>query len=555
MRKTGKRLLAIALGLTVALGTLFAGCGGNSADDSSMYHLSVVNYNGGVGSEWIEKAIKRYEDAHKNDVFPNDKVGIKVELTKTKEHYSSTINLKPYDIVIDQDVNYVDLASTGALLDITDVVADTTNGASIESRMTDSQKSALKYKDKYYVIPHYEYFAGIAYDINVFEDKKLYLAKNTNNGNQGFINSLTDEKSVGPDGVAGTYDDGLPATYDQFYKVMDRMVSSGVTPFVWSGQYKYYANGILFGLLASYCGYDELITCISFNSGDKDVRVVDSFSGNTPVVSNKKVTLDTGYVTSQLAGKYYALEFLSKIMSNSGYYQSKATTTALSNTAAQKLFVDGLPRGEEPIGFLIDSNYWYNEAKTAGHFKNLSKNGYTEETRKFGWMPLPGVVSDSAENKVTKSTIMNQADCFMMINSTIKDDETKVKVAKDFITFLNTEESLQEFTLTTGGTKALKYSLTAEQKNSLNGFAKSVWNMKENSDVVYMMDGNAVFTNNQSSFQAINGGSFWNTEVNGSKTNLVIDKIYNGASAKDCFLGMKVDSTAWNTSYGKYFNN
>lgn len=550
MRKTGKRLLAIALGLTVAFGA-FAGCGGRTdEEDSTKYHISVANYNGGVGSEWLEKAIKRYEEAHANDVYPDGKVGVKVDLTKTKEHYSSTINLKPYDIVIDQDVNYVDLASSDALIDITDVVTDTTNGASIESRMTDSQKSALKYKDKYYVIPHYEYFAGIAYDINVFEDKLLYLSKSG-----GFITSLDDEKSVGPDGSAGTYDDGLPRTYDEFYKVMDRMTASGVTPFIWSGQYKFYSTGILFGLLASYCGYDELITCVSFDSGDKDVRVIESFNGNTPVITNKKVTLDTGYVTSQLAGKYYALSFLEKIMSNNSYYHSKSVTTGLSNTQAQKLFVDGLPRGEEPIGFLIDSNYWYNESKTAGHFKNLSKNGYTEETRKFGWMPLPGVVSDSEENKVTKSTIMNQADCFMMINSAIKDDETKVKVAKDFVAFLNTEESLQEFTLTTGGTKALKYFLTDEQKNSLNSFARSVWDMKENSDVVYMMDGNAIFINNQSSFQAINGGGFWTMTVDGSNTRYPIDKIYNGASAKDCFLGMKVDATAWEANYEKFYKN
>ncbi len=550
-----KKLFTMALCIIMSIGMVACGNGGAGGGGGSSLELTVFSYTGGVGSVWFDNAVEAFERAHAEDVFDNGKVGVKIKPTKTKDHYANNIDLSPYDVVIDEEVSMFDLAASGKLLPITDIVTDTTNGASIESRLSETQRRAYKaINNEYYIIPHYEYYNGLVYDINVFEDYNLYLAANKNNGNNGFVNNKTEQKSVGPNGEPGDYDDGLPATYDEFYRLLDHMKDQ-VYPFVWSGQYSFYPTMLLHGLLSSYCGANELETMVTLDSGDNTVRLIESFNGDQPVITEKKITPETGYLTKQYAGQYYALSFFKKVVSNSDYYNPRSVNS-ISNIDAQKLFIDGWLRrskGEKPTAFLIEGSYWYNEAKDEGLLDAITNAGYEIEERKFGFMPLPGVVSDSAENKVTKPTVMGGSGG-MMINANIKNNADKVRIAKEFLKFLNTEQALQEFTVTTGVARNLQYNLTSEQEAELPSYAKTVWNIRKNGDVVKMVDDNEILLNNQRDFSTSIGEGFWQSNVNGT-TLYPIEKLKGSVSAKDYFTGMKIAPTTWSDMYGKYFNN
>ena len=550
----------IMCGVMTAVGMY--GCGGEiigPTGDDSKYVLNVSSYEGGVGQEWLKKAEARFESEHANDEFPGGKVGIDVVVDYNKNDIAETIDLSRYDIVIDEIRNIFDISAQGKLLDISDVVKDDTDGASIESRLTEIQKESLTaIKGKYYVVPHFEYFGGLAYDINTFEDYDLYFAKGG-----GFVSKTNRVKSVGPDGIENTYDDGLPRIYEELFALIDRMIGKNVIPFIWSGNYKFYVNVFLNGLLGNYCGVDELEAMINLDSKGKDVRVVTGFDNNNkPIIENKVITAENGYYTRQLAGKYYALSVLEKIMNtpkdNPKTYYNRSMLSGFTNIEAQRVFVNAYARqgmdGEKPIAFLVEGNYWYNEASDAKVFADLKKYGITESERKIGWLPLPNAVTTEEWVAGKKNTLLCSGSAYMMINNNISNDEQKVKVAKEFIKFLNTEKSLQEFTETTGITKGLKYELTDAQYDALGTFGKSVWDIKKKSNVVYPLSKEKIFIENYGALGVNTNESFWESNIKGSYSTLPVDKMYNGVSAKDYFEGLKISPSEWNTKYGKYFN-
>ena len=110
------------------------------------------------------------------------------------------------------------------------------------SKLNQQQQDNLAVDGKYYALPHYETYMGVSYDVSLFESKLLYFSANPDNGNNGFITSKTEKRSMGPDGKTGvqngidySLDDGLPSTYEEFFKLCDYMVVRNVTPFVWPG--------------------------------------------------------------------------------------------------------------------------------------------------------------------------------------------------------------------------------------------------------------------------------------------------------------------------------
>ncbi len=555
-------ILAIFMILCSALGA----CGttpvddGEKVDDSKLT-LRVSNYNGGFGNRWLDVAIERFEEEYKNEQFSNGRVGVQVINTPSKTNYSATIASTSFDVVIGQNVSYLDLSASGDLLPITDIVKDTKlpgEDKTIADKMTDMQNATLTSvgtKD-YYLVPHYEFFGGLVYDIDVFNKYKFYFADNKNNGNNGFILTANDKKSTGPDGLYNTSDDGLPATYEEFYKLLEKMGGTDVTPFVWSGEYKDYMNYMLMGLFSAYSGAEEAAYNVTFDSKGKTTKIVTGFNvDGSPVTEEKAITPSTAYLLSQQAGKYYALSFLEKVLSNEKNYHARVKTTSLTHTGAQKLFVEGFCRNE-PIAFLVEGNYWYNEAKDQGVFSGLSQYAYSESERHFGWMSLPTRINDSdATDSARKPALVNMTDAYMMINANIKDDVEKVKMAKAFIQFLNTDESLREFTRITGATKAFDYSLTDEDVSSLSDYSASFWKHRENSDVLYTISDNPIFINNQSAFTTNIAGEFWRTKLSNGSTSVKPLELMIGrtTTAKDYFAGMNVNQSDWTSKYGKWF--
>lgn len=555
-----RSLIALVLVLVTILSSLsMAGCGtGESKVDSTKTHLSVLSYDGGIGSQWLKNAAKRFEEKYANVSFEEGKMGVVIDITNDKLDGKNGVTTTPCAVWFSESVNYNDLIATGQLVDISDIVtgslSDASNGAesgTIENKLAPEFVEALTAIDgKYYCLPHYEVYTGLVYDVDLFDEYGYYFSTN------GGFTAVAENKTVGPDGVKGTKDDGLPSSYEELYTLMDQMVADGVVPFTWVGAHENYVNDLFAGLQAAYTGRDEFLLNVTFDSSATNTQatIIDSFNGDVPVEKKVDITNANGYLLSLQAGKYYAFELMEKIMSNDSYHTKMDKSTSHLDTQ-EKYILSSLKAGEKPIAMMIEGTYWYNEATEA---LKRSVNTYKAqaEGRRFGWMPLPAQYKGSVtEGNGKKNTVLESLCSFAFINAKFKDDAVTMDVAKKFLQFCYTDESLVEFSVTTGLPKCVNYTIP-EDKLALidNYFQQDVLDTKMNSDVIYPYSDNPIFVNNMGDFIFNQGGKLWEGTVDGKTTTNFYTALKTGVSAKDYFYAASTDEETWNNAYAEELN-
>ena len=309
MKKT-----SLVLATLMLAGACFTACGPDGAIssieelDEQRTQLYVASFDGGVGNAWLEKLKTSFEADYANVSFEPGKKGAQLIIDSSKADHTTAIATERYNVIFAEGVSFNELSAADLLLDISDIVTEVnTDGKTIESKLTDHQKRALTAVDgNYYVLPHYEYYAGVTYDKDIFNSKHLYIKQG------GGYTNAAGNRSAGPDGKVGTVDDGLPATYEEFYALCGQMVKVGVAPFIYTGMYPQYMDFILEGLMTAYHGRDEMELAFSFDStkggtlsGDDVVKtdVITGFNGDTPTIERKEVSSRTGYLTTQMAGR------------------------------------------------------------------------------------------------------------------------------------------------------------------------------------------------------------------------------------------------------------
>lgn len=551
--------IVIALLLTV---TVLGGCRGGAIDgieiDTNKTQLYVYNYDGGVGSEWLDKVITRFETTYADRSFEIGKKGVQVVPKKTKSGFSGLLQTSDNAVYFVQQAYYNELAQQGKILDITDIVTEKVDGVSIEDRLTDTQKAAFTaLDDKYYVLPHYVLYSGLTYDKDVFEEYRLYFNK-VGNGFTNFALSYNEDfekgnLSAGPDGIGGTYDDGLPSSYEEFYKLCAQMKKVGVTPFIYSSQYPAYSTQLINGLWVSYTGAEEFYYNVSLNSGDKEARYVSGFEGENPIFSTIKITPENSYYLNAQAGKYYALEFMKKAV-DEGWFDDSIYNGSTSPTDTHRSFIYSLPESEvnpskKPIAMLIEGTHWYNEAKEV--INDAAKKYPLRKERNFASMPLPTRYDSSEECK--KNAVCDSNSSFAFISSRIKNNPVTLEIAKLFLKFCYTEESLQEFTVTTGVNKGVNYELTNEQYESLPTYLKSLYDVAYNSDIVYPYSDSTIFINNQGDFGFAQDTMLWQSGAYGIPIGAFKD---SNKSVKEYFstwTNFANQKKIWDGKYSKYF--
>lgn len=553
----------VALLLAASCLPLAAACArdtGGEAIDENRTQLYVSNFNGGVGTEWLYGVKERFEEAYRNEVFEpgTDKVGVQVIIEKTKDRggtLTGTIANSPYAVFFSESVPYYEWVRNGLVLDISDLVEDTSAGASIESRLSKETKELLTFIDgNYYAIPHYEGFNGVQYDIDLFEENGFYFAKSGNPDNFGFVSADDAVRSCGPDGKYGTSDDGLPATYDEFFTLCSYMLTKNVTPFVWTGESTEYTNYLLEALCARYGEAYETALRYTFDSNGQEVEVITGFDGDTPIVDHVTVTEETGYYIYQQASRYYALQFFQRLMGNSRYYSELSTSPTFSHLDAQdEYFMSKLEN--QPIAMLIDGNYWWNEADENGVFTRAASYGAAAENRRFGWMPLPGVVSgtfeDVNEENGAKATLVESLRSYAAINANIADDPNMVRLAKLFLQFVYSDEELRTFTASTGVTRNLNYDLGSTELAQLTPYARSFWEYRKQADIVRSSSTSLLFMANENDFTTVSG--VWGSTIGGVPYRFPYTAFREGRSAKEYFQGMWVTQADWDAKYRQYY--
>ena len=567
--KIMKKCLTGVLALTMLAGMTIGGtsCAEVIEEiDESKTQLYVANYNGGAGFKWLDGVVERFEEKYAETSFESGKKGVQVIVDHSKAYTgaSTTTNLptSKYEVFFANSFAYFDAASSGMLLDISDLVTETVNdedGKKIYDKLSDVQKSALKVNGKYYGIPHSELYDGISYDAGIFKEKNLYFSNRldesdtTYPGTSEFIRSAADTKSCGPDGISGNYDDGLPSSFQEFYKLMDRMHQATVTPFVFAGGHAHYTNKLLISFYESYVGAEAMSVNFDFDSNGEEVEIVTGWKGEKPVLTKMALTKDNANKIRSSAGLYYATELCERVFSDSrNYNKDMANSTATHLDAMEKFMKSGLD-GEKYCAMFIDGNYWYSEAVANGIMDDVKQNypdTYTKKEVRF--MPLPHqyegrVTEGKGKPPVLIDTYFNYA----FINSTTP--ENHQEAAKKFLSFIYSDEELVQTTKVSNGiAKAVKYDLSS-LKNTTNSFEQSLFEIRDaamaaNSLLTAISDDDT-FKYNQATFSLVSTSLYF--ESNGQRNVYSAFDSSNPPSAKEYFLGFAMSDTVWNSQYNK----
>ncbi len=514
INKKASLLALSALGCLTAL----AGCSTDSGIDSSKTQLYVKCYQGGYGNKWLYAAKERYEALHANDSFEEGKTGVQIVIADQKTKPSSSeIKNNINELYFFEGLNYLSMVSDDAFEDITDFVTGENpyeTGKTIESKMNDD---AIEYLDlssddskHYYAIPHYVSTFGIVYNKTVFRKYHFYFADGYENEEPGselrFVFSDTDKKSKGPDGIEGTYDDGLPTTYEEFFELVNYIYEGKQIPFVWRGEgnAKDYFGYLLNSLAAFYEGatqtkvnysMDGEINVVKLN--DKGSDAVYDENGNpiteTVTIHPEKVggSYD-GYNVQRSVGKYHALDFLRTVVTNKDKWLCNLVTDSTTHLDAQTFFINSQfgrlnahkEQKNKSIAMIFEGDWWESEAsETIAGLAESEKNELD-----FGWMPLP--MADASSN--SKQTVVSDISSLVFMKKGL--GESKRKLAGDFLQYMNTDESYREFTRITNAIKYFDYEITAEDKESMSNFGKDFWNYYHNADIVFPQSHVAQYT-------------------------------------------------------------
>ncbi len=548
-----KKQIIKATALTMALGMTLSGltaCGGDPIDSAveGMVNIKVFNMDGGVGTEWFDDAILRFEQKYENKEFADGLKGINVMPTsdaKNGTRILDQIKNDDYAVYFTEEVYYNDFISQNVLADVTDIVTEdlTVYGEdrSIEDKMNTTVRDYLNVNGHYYAVPFWEGYSGIMYDRDLFELKGLFYKTD---GSFASPNSFTDGEytgagklASGPDGVEGTADDGLPATYEQFFGLCEYMAKTcSITPFVWPGGYQDYVNEFANQLWADYEGYDRMLMNFTFEGEDDSlVESVDD-NGNITFKAKTNIADDISVLTRQ-AGKYYAIEFISKIMNNLNTYAvSNVMSGSMSHYDCADYFLKGRFESSLPtIGMMINGNWWQNEAKeTFAELETTVGAHATLANRRIGMMPLP-----KARQAGGGRTLQAQKSAFAFINGNIETAST-LEAAKLFLQYVCTNESLVKFQQISGMAWALDYSLTDLELDDCSYYARSIYDVHKNATIVYPYSKNQKYVTKTSVI--MNNRTPWTTQLkSGAEYGILTNAFYNNSSltAKQYFDGLK----------------
>lgn len=536
MKKGLKKIISAILAMTMIFS--LAACTPANPDgeeepiDTSRTQLYVYNFNGGFGSEWLKAAKARFEKKHENDELESGKKGVQVVIKANKDSnngdtFWNNIPKAREEVYFVENADYYKLVGNGLLLDITDAMTSPLSEygetESIKDKMSAEQQAffgvAKGEKAAYYGVPHYAGYWGIIYNKDLFDRQGYYFADDQSlfeaSGQLAlrFVQSSLEntKKSAGPDGIYVTDDDGLPTTYEEFFLLCDYIKEKKDIAIQWRGvSYSDYVQTVVNTFAVDFEGKDQWMLNYEFGSGNaKQATNLGRVVNGRFVKDSEPTTINesNGYELARQEGKWHAVEIMKKICDPSydDYHNANAYNNSYSHLDAQSDFLYGGIDGKTTsAAMLFDGVWWQMEA--ASTFSDIVKrygDEYSEKNRNFALMPLPKAnaekLAESRADGAKNQTMYDAQYSLAFIKSNIA--EYKKDLAIDFIRFVNTQESLVEYTTITNTTKALNYTLSNEEKAKLTNFGRSVISLQEKSDIVYPYSTSAKYQNNPSQFR------------------------------------------------------
>lgn len=598
--------MAVCMLATVGASCSFERDTGGTSVDHTKVQLLVGNFNGGYGNAWLNKAVKRFTEKYKDYDFGNGKKGVQITIDDSPRYsgkIENTMSSWAQNVILAENVNYYNLvnikdASSKYLVDISDVVNTPVNRdlitGSVDSAYANDTKTIGEIMNgemrdylnadengKYYGVPFYEATVGIVYDLDVFEKYGFYYAAQGYGDAEGFIQdtdgnwigeggkvvgkasemSYTDALKAGvklgngPDGKAGTYDDGCAATYDDFFKLCLRMNARDVFPLTWPGAQETlrYLNYLAYNLWTDYEGVDQMGLNYSLSGTASDLIKLDTYNAATGTYETESVAVTdaNGYELQRQAGKYEAINFIKRILSDERNFDPKTCVSDTSQKDAERRFILSAAPDIKDRAMLIDGSWWQNEAKNM--FEDMAvdynNNAYRAENRRFGLLPLPKA---NASKVGEESALAFNTATVIFVNKKTTTDETTLKVAKQFIKFLHTHESLYEFTSVTSSARPYTYDLSDAEKSTLTSVAKHNYELHSATNFVFPYSKQTIVRSNYERFSCSGYLVFM---AYGQQETILAQRFLNNkdTTSWDYFTSMVEcqGKEFWETNFGK----
>lgn len=519
---------ALALGMAFTAATAATGCkkpsfddGGssehNKAYDPTKTQVQVFTYNAGFKDEWLWQLEADFEEANKDTVYEEGKKGVQIHHEGAMKQFSSDdIKNSNFDVFFFEGGDYYSWRQSGALEDLTGIVTATNkyDNKTIKSKMNEKQISYFggltseSAEEKYYAVPHYKGAMGIIYNVELFDEYGFYISDSETTS---LISKTNPNKSKGPDGKTGTengvdysMDDGLPATYDEFFYLCGQMLKRGVTPFVLPGTYTdYYVNILYNALQAEYEGLEQMELNLSFKGeatdliklNDAGTAIVKDSDGN-PVIESATIDYTNGYDVFRQAGKYYALDFVKKMVGKEDYYNEDGFNTAFTQTDAQETFLKSgtdMSVSDEKYAMLVDGSWWEAEANVI--FNNMAKKDdkYSKQNRKFGWMPLPK--ANKAKLEEGNNVFLDYLEASVCVKANLGANK---QAALDFVQYVCSDGALDKFTDITHALKDFNYVVSEETYKNANYFTETLINYNKKSETFSYYSNSPFYLKNRS---------------------------------------------------------
>lgn len=554
-----KRLVTIVLAVLMAVplaGCKFRRGEGDVQLDPNREWIFVGNYNGGLGSAWLQEVIDGFMEE-------NPKWGVYID--NDKDNYAdatlyNSIATNRQSLYFINGITYQTYVAGGKLKNITDTVTAKLPGEdkSIADKMNPTLKDYYAGGGTFYAVPFFDAPFGTVYDVDLFEKEYLYFDSQGRiicNVAEYFDNDdnlkqpLESLKSAGPDGdIATTYDNGLPATYDEWKTLLFTMKQSGITPYIWTGEYDYYRKRYMASIWADYEGKEAFDLNLSLDGQY-------TFPGDSQPT---EIDLANGYRLVEQPGKKYALDMAHHIISND-YYVSTSFDGTNTHTMAQNSYLLSVVNDSvNRVAMILEGAWWENEAKD--FFRTMAaQNGaqYAFGARRFGFMPVPKSSADKVGNG-EMTMISSTGNSVVCMNANV--DAKQEEIAKAFIQYVHSDKALKTFTRVTGAIRPYEYELTENETKEMSYFAKQMWDLyrSDTAKISYVTISHDIFNTTAKSYLgSSNGATFWwGTKIN---NKLYTDPMFEFRSSRSLtpeqyWAGQKVlfSQSEWNKNLAEW---
>ena len=602
-----KGIGALALCGVMSFGAVACGGGGGNssggnvnADPTTTTVITILTGENAFGTDILQEQANRFAQKYAEKSYaPNKKgVAIKIETSGASVNIGEGLLNEGYHIISTGDgyTKVETAASNGWIASLDDIMKTeiAEDGKAIYEKIPQSIRfnyelkvddEAAAVKSGYYGIPSAEFYGGLTYDKDLF-DQGYYFANASASDATSFTSDILgagytykftaelNNRTVGPDGVANTEDDGLPSSLYELIALCEYLDNNSIKPFIMSGKMGFYLNYFTEALYMSLLGYENAVAQKGFKSDSMDIVVgytnEDLFPGlegvKKPITQTVKIEEEYGYYTSMSLEKYYTFAFM-QLMEQESWYASASNSPNKGAVEAQKDFLFGLHDPARQAAMLIECSYWYNESRIRGNFIDYDKMYFkTDPDREVRWMSLPVNISTSVDgtdevvttsvNKESKKgepiTLYIPDGGYICVNARYKDDAEVMGAIKDYFMFRYSDAELSKTTVQGCYGAMLEYDIKDADLEGASTFAQSYVKLVKNANKVYPYGDSDVYRNNSaklgkqggSASYLFGGGSLGTTNVRAYLQQKKINPVL------ECFEEKMLDINDWSGYFG-----